>query len=482
MKRQDTTGLWVVVDSSTGQIVSRAEQPQTAINIAVSRGVPVENQQALLAESQVILRQEAQANASRDQGSGTASSGTIAAESARARGEDATTQAPPTQPTTVVQTQGRISPQDIETGTNAPVRTISQTQGVPPVTGTTPVFGLQPDQNQGAADSQRVSAPQPGGTVGVGAGNDDRGTRSQTQQIIRTVAANKVTPQGNVLDQYVTYTYNIGWYIMEPGTYQRLLESQKKSLVGMQLLAQSGGAPTGAAAQPPVNSSDAEAQPGGFYGQTAPSAIGARNQFFGLDYYIDNVELESLIQGPQTGSAHNVTNLRFTVTEPYGITLVNNLWQAVNSVYKERNMPYSLAQFCLVVRFYGYDSNGNLVQVGRDRNSATDSRAVVEKFYPFTIKDIKFRVQSRLVEYDIEGIYIAHSIANGTNYGIIKENIELTGATVSQVLGDKAQARVSDDGRATQPQAPQGTTVAPEYSADGRFQPDDTPSPFQVGA
>jgi hypothetical protein len=78
---------------------------------------------------------------------------------------------------------------------------------------------------------------------------------------------------------------------MSPDSYKTLLTSQKKSIAGFQLLMQSGGAPTA-----------------------------GRNPEFPLDYYIDNLELVSYMQGKGTGSAHNLTDIRFTVTEPNGIT------------------------------------------------------------------------------------------------------------------------------------------------------------------
>lgn len=303
----------------------------------------------------------------------------------------------------------------------------------------------------------------PGGTPGVGANNDDSGTKQNTTQIVKSVSSTKITPTGNSLDQYSSYTYNLSWYILQPNVYKTLLESQTKTLNGFQLLMRSGGGPNTTAGTGPTATNP-----------TSPTNIsatvtgeGGRNQYFTNDYYMDNLELESLIMGPATRSAHNVTRLKFTVTEPNGITLINNLWQAVNTVYKDTNnkLPYSLAQFCMVIRFYGYDSNGNLV---KGSGGTTDSKAVIEKFYPFNVTNITFRVMNKQVEYQVEGLAIMHNVGFGEKLGIVKEPIELSGTTVNQVLGGTSQGSnpvPPEDGRESTPAPQMGQGVLDAQNA-----------------
>ena len=152
---------------------------------------------------------------------------------------------------------------------------------------------------------------------------------------------------------------------------------------------------------------------------------------------MDDLELESIVMGPYNRSPHNVTRLKFTVTEPNGITLINNLWKAVNQLYKTDKLPYSRAQYCLALRFYGYDNNGHLIS-SRD-NTGTDPNAIVERFYPFSITNIAFRVTNKQVVYQVEGIGLGHGEAFGQNLGVIKKQVELSGTTVGQVLGGISQ-------------------------------------------
>lgn len=368
--------------------------------------------------------------------------------------DDAVTQNPQLGPLTF-DAQGRVNNQDIEFGTNPPVITSIESQSVNP-------DGFAPQY--GTSGGERDVFP--GGDPGAGATSDDSGTRQNTTQIINSAFNSKITPQPNILDQYASYTYSISWYLMQPNTYKTLLESKKKSLAGMQLLAQSGGAPAGTAGATSQNTQG----PGAVTTNTSVDA--GRNSFFNLDYYIDNLEIESLITGGGNRMAHNATNIKFTVTEPTGITLINNLYQAVSSVYKQSNIPYAIAQYCLVIRFYGYDDNGNLIQVGKDRNSSTDPRAVVEKFYPFLITNIKFRLANKIVEYSVDAKAIPHTVGFGQDLGTIKAPFELTGTTVKDVLSGRAVSGTAgqtnnpgDVGRVDIPQIEVGSGVTDAQNA-----------------
>ena len=109
----------------------------------------------------------------------------------------------------------------------------------------------------------------------------------------------------------------------------------------------------------------------------------------------------------------------------------------------------------MVIRFYGYDENGKIVQVGQNGNSNTDRQAVVEKFYPFKINSIKFRIANKLVEYSVEGTAIPYNIGFGVSRGTIKQPMELSGATVADILSGVGNASNSNspvgDGRTSSP-------------------------------
>ena len=338
-----------------------------------------------------------------------------------------------------------------DTGTDAQVRTTEQTQAVyyndydlnispgpvpdPGITGT--ATGSDLDIAYGA--------PTQSGTPT----NDDSANNSATTTAAEVnVAYNDnqpITPQPNVLDNFYSYTYSASVYLMTPAQYERLLRSKKKNISGYQLLFQTGGAPNnvggakGTTADPTTGQLfDTEQQAISAAGTTGPDA--GRNPFFPLDYYIDSVNLETVMAGKQTNAAHMTASLKFTVVEPNGITLLDNLYKAVQDFIPKDGagaINYTACTYLMVLRFYGYDQNGNLVKVGNVTPDGTsDPRSVVEKFIPFLIRKINWGVSNKLVTYEFDCAPTGLQIAATTRRGTIPYDIELADNSLGGLLGN----------------------------------------------
>jgi hypothetical protein len=341
----------------------------------------------------------------------------------------------------------------------------------------TPTVGDIPiDPNAGAAFSPTVGDipidPNAGKVdvkPGVGA-NDDSGkiTSDTTQKAINQIQTDRIEPQPNILDQYASYTYSLSWFLLDPTTYKSVRSSssisqfRNKLLQNAQLLVRSGGAPrelgTG---QPKTTSADLKIPNTKF--NTSPE--------FNLDFYIDNLELESKLWGKGSTATHNVLRLRFSIFEPYGITLIPRLFKSVQNIFQQRKVVsgntkpnYVAAQYGLLISFYGYDDDGNLVKAQNNNNISRslsqtqiiDSSATVEKFYPFIIINIKFKVANKVTEYTIEAAPVPYSINASQARNTIPFPIQVVGSTVKEMLIGKDTvnaSRTQPDGRVTS-QAP----------------------------
>jgi hypothetical protein len=205
---------------------------------------------------------------------------------------------------------------------------------------------------------------------------------------------------------------------MSAADFDAMVNTKTKNLRGAQLLMQSGGA-----------------------------ATGQRSPYFSNDYYIDSITLQSAITGRGTGMAHNVSDVKMTVVEPNGITLINNLDRAVSGYIGLEKKPnvFNSQLYLLVIKFYGYDQSGNLVRggvPGKDgqqvfRSGAADSSdsyAFVEKWYPLCISNITFKVSNKLVEYEISATAPQYRMPVGQLRGTIPYNVELSASTVKDAL------------------------------------------------
>ena len=302
-------------------------------------------------------------------------------------------------------------------------------------------------------DSSGVSATAPSNTEPAAAApNDDNfglanttsGTAAQLN--VGTAPGSMIQPQPNILDNYASYTYNLAWYLLTPAQYSDLPNSPKINIGPWSLLAQSGGA---AVQQQGV------VQQGTTLGQTSTLATPNRNKYFSVDYYLDNLEITTQITG---SGPSQIPEMSFVVTEPNGLTLLANLNNAVRDFYQDASTAPLKAYYCMVVRFYGWDANGNLItdptsKQGSNGVTPNNTNAVIVRYYPFIIADFKFKYAGKGVEYEIKGWNASIQYGKSSGTASLPYGIELTGTTVSDVLSGNGAEGVSrvEDGRASTP-------------------------------
>lgn len=278
--------------------------------------------------------------------------------------------------------------------------------------------------------------------LGAGAGGEDSGVKNPTRAAIDATFSNPIVPKPNVLDVMASYTYNASLYLMDQPSYVAMMQSRTKTLNSSQLLISSAGAP-----------------------------LSGRNEYFVDDYYIDRIELQSFVLGGGTGMSHNVTDVRMTILEPNGITFLENLDAAVQEYLggldnKVKNFTSQI--YLLVIRFYGYDDQGNLVRGGNnytdyDGPGTSDANAFVEKWYPLVMKSVKFKIASKAVEYDLEAACVPYQVNSAAKSATIPFNIELSAQKVKALLDGTATA--PNQAPATNTTPANGTKAPPKASA-----------------
>lgn len=347
-----------------------------------------------------------------------------------------------------------------DSGTNAPMRTLGQTQATPAATPSSQAPPVAPSSpGVGANDNN----PQATGGTARSVGDTTQSERSAldagadnyfTQTNINTTGENlKILPQPNILDRFSSYTYRASWYLMTPEQYKQLVVNSKRNVNGYMLLMQSGGAPPNSGGPQGASGANnkaiaADAALGGLgAGVTATSIPGAndadagRNPFFPQDFYFDSITVDNLIIGNGSRAAHSVSTIKFTVVEPSNISLLDRLYDAVQDFMpasgQKQNINYTSVVYLMVIKFYGYDENGNLVtNIGAmDQSGRTDPNAVVEKYIPFKITQCDFTVENKLVSYQIEGKAPNEIVAAGTRRGTIPYDIRLTAKSLGELLG-----------------------------------------------
>ena len=231
----------------------------------------------------------------------------------------------------------------------------------------------------------------------------------------------KIVAKPNPFKGFATMTYSVSLYMLDKPATDRIMNQGIKSVAGLPLLIQSGGAA-------PVG---------------APGTFGAvRDKNFHLDFYLDNIEIKGLISGTATQSVHNSFELNFTVKEPNGLTFLDSLHKAVKDYKTSKGFPsdkvnYAAQNYLMVVRFYGYDEYGNIVDGSKVSKTepTSDARAFSEKFIPFIFTGITFTMSAEMIEYRCACATPQSFYSQAGTHGALPFNIELQGGTVGSILG-----------------------------------------------
>lgn len=215
----------------------------------------------------------------------------------------------------------------------------------------------------------------------------------------------EISPKENPLKLMATMNYTLSWYMMSVGEFNSFLSASKKSLNPQQLIMQTSG-----------------------------TKVGQRNPFFDLDFYIDDLELENIIGTQESGSPLQVGKLRFKVLEPQGITLLDRLTQAVKAHNGDNVTPVD-QNYVMVIRFYGFDKLGNPITAADLGNSnTTDPNAAVEKYIPFRLATLGYKIGAQATEYQMTGIQIDTNVTFSQSKQTIPFNVQLVAKDVKGLL------------------------------------------------
>lgn len=271
----------------------------------------------------------------------------------------------------------------------------------------------------------------------------------------------------NPLSKLSNYTYNLSLYMITPDAYDAFILSGRKKIDALSQakpMTEVGPSATGGAFL--------IAQSGGINNKTTSRAPG-----FELDYYIDNVKFTTSTTGQDTGTAAFTQNLTLTITEPYGFSFLTNLKRALtglqeyagSTTYKANTN--SLRQFFILgIRFYGYDSNGNLVKgtdyldgVVLDPENGTE--ALFERFYDLQFQTIKFNIGAKSTVYTITATNPGAQTMLGTKRGRCINGARCVGSTVEEMLKgpDGLLARLNKEQEDQVKKNPQDRKIANRY-------------------
>jgi hypothetical protein len=139
------------------------------------------------------------------------------------------------------------------------------------------------------------------------------------------------------------------------------------------------------------------------------------------DFYIDNLDIQSIISfNPQTKGS-NATDISFDVYEPYSMGV---FLQSCELAARKNGWVngYLNSIFLLTIEFVGYDDSGSSYVLERQTRNI-----------PMIIKDIAMSMSAKGSVYKVKG-HPSNEIALSNQYSLLQNDISVSGATVKEIL------------------------------------------------
>lgn len=244
--------------------------------------------------------------------------------------------------------------------------------------------------------------------------NFDLGNISQSiDKFIDAVSIEDEPPFSNVLHNYASYSYIFTLSAIDQYRLNYPNETYKQGDLGQIILKSGSGRPNE---------------------RVFIDGIGL------LEFYIDDVNIKSVISFDRTTGNTNATGISFKIIEPYSMGMFFHALQTSARLMGFKN--YTLAPYLLTLEFIGHISPGT-------QGISGDSLSSVEKttrHFPIRFQLLEMEVNAAGATYDVKAIPINHH-AFSTTYMKIKSDISISGKTVHELLqtGKKSLQKVLND-------------------------------------
>jgi hypothetical protein len=212
-------------------------------------------------------------------------------------------------------------------------------------------------------------------------------------------------PVPNPLHQFASYTYALSLWWLDTDDYNALSSCKD----------------VGSAMTQPIPKSYVLAEDSGLYPDRRLPGTG------GLNYYLSDAKIVTHVQPSTLSGQTNMLQCSFTVTEPYGSTLLDVL---VASSLEQNGGSYIDQKYILQIDFFGYDDAGNQIP--------TSQTELYRKRYPIKISEMKVKVGIEGSSYRCKAYPVSFEAYNAINCKL-PVPINVTASTFKELLDKVAQ-------------------------------------------
>ena len=144
-----------------------------------------------------------------------------------------------------------------------------------------------------------------------------------------------------------------------------------------------------------------------------------------FDMFIENVEIETIIESTENSVMTQPTNISFDVIEPYSI---NGFIEALQvSAIAAGNPSYQGATFLLKINFTGYPDGADFPKVVTEIEKST-------RYFPITLVGIEVTIDEKGTKYKVKAV--GQSDSGLGQSAVLKKSVKVSGKDVRSILNN----------------------------------------------
>jgi hypothetical protein len=244
----------------------------------------------------------------------------------------------------------------------------------------------------------------------------------------KTTTANnkkKKDPIPNPLLAYPSYTYGLSLALLTVDEYNDIVADVKNYKSNRVIIASAGR-----------------------YNNDEGASMFKRAPFFAEDFYFENLNMTTVIGLNDRSRSTNAINLKFSIIEPYGVTLLNRIIYLSTEI---KSPNYIAQPYLLQIDFFGTNDAGEIVGIIPD----------LTKRIPIRLLKLDIKASPKGAEYEIEACPYSHAaydlstvgtpalieVTSGTLESFLKSNTEEVMA--AQLKASREHRLIGPDGQLT---------------------------------
>lgn len=231
----------------------------------------------------------------------------------------------------------------------------------------------------------------------------------------------------NKLHDYTSYTYRITLFLLTRNDYNALATNPQTFVPTFSLISSGAGYATPGVI---TTTTERKASPwGGFEDVSTTQTRAGRHPDFQTDFFIDNLQLTTVVGLNAQNKASNAIEISFNITEPYGLSLLDRLLSACETS-GDKNTNYIAQPYLLQIDLLASPTDEQLTRLNRTNNVIDTKRIAIK------MQEMKIKPTGSGTTYAVRAIPFNHT-AFSITAAALPVNIKVEAGTVGEFFSNE---------------------------------------------